>query len=625
VEQNNECELNTATGYVIYSALGSFYIPAFVMFFVYIRIFKVVYEREGLIKKFHHNQDTNLIDNNNKITPAFCRLTTSQKNVFPGNDHTKQLKDDETNVQQQKTTKMSKTFSSVCCCCFCCCKRKKQQQQQQPKINESVVFRFGSGKAGDYNYSGSDSVNSPVLNNICRPCTLNMTKSNGTVKNQDDVKHRRNYFRSGFPTAAPYTFRTGDSPCFELKCFDYVETQQLSIKKCRSTSSESHYIVEDLNAALSRSRQLKENMNNKHTDDLKSSKSSPSTFTLPAQKDDQRLISDENRAASIFHASYEVDNGINNKNNDDDEDLFRLVTAQRSQNKLARSVDELTTASIHNYSLLNKPSSYSSLILTKRQKDFSSSRAHPNLAYQNGGSTMKCEPTRINRRTNGKLKHSRIDQNTSIKSMTSQNSSFKTKLNYLLFCCPNKCNGADTANHHSFNKVRTSLTNEEDDEDTSNEKSSNETNKTPCTMTASPSLLNERNNLIIIPNNNSLNTNSNRVRDVNRRERLRFMKEQKTAKTLAIVVGGFILFWLPFFIMYLIGTTSVTLDNNLTAFLTWLGYFNSVINPFIYAYCSKQFRMAFWNLTFGNCTKKSTLSVSLKKQEYQRRTVNNKD
>jgi hypothetical protein len=112
--------------------------------------------------------------------------------------------------------------------------------------------------------------------------------------------------------------------------------------------------------------------------------------------------------------------------------------------------------------------------------------------------------------------------------------------------------------------------------------------------------------------------------DVHRRERIRFMREQKTAKTLAVVVGGFILFWLPFFIMYIIPPETFSFNAQTATLITWLGYCNSVINPFIYAYCSKQFRMAFWNITFGICIKKSNvlLPISVKSKQLHRQRIN---
>lgn len=75
-------------------------------------------------------------------------------------------------------------------------------------------------------------------------------------------------------------------------------------------------------------------------------------------------------------------------------------------------------------------------------------------------------------------------------------------------------------------------------------------------------------------------------------------KENKTTQTLSIVVGGFIACWLPFFIDYLITPFLTEPSKALAEFLTWLGWFNSAINPFIYAFYSVDFRTAFWRLTF---------------------------
>ncbi|XP_049957915.1 octopamine receptor-like [Schistocerca serialis cubense] len=81
-----------------------------------------------------------------------------------------------------------------------------------------------------------------------------------------------------------------------------------------------------------------------------------------------------------------------------------------------------------------------------------------------------------------------------------------------------------------------------------------------------------------------------------------FRRESKTAQTLSIVVGGFIACWLPFFICYIL-LPWVHIAPPLMIFLTWLGWINSAINPFIYAFYSPDFRIAFWRLTLRHCSK----------------------
>lgn len=74
----------------------------------------------------------------------------------------------------------------------------------------------------------------------------------------------------------------------------------------------------------------------------------------------------------------------------------------------------------------------------------------------------------------------------------------------------------------------------------------------------------------------------------------RFKMETKAAKTLAIIVGGFIVCWLPFFTMYLIRAfCNECIPPLIFSILFWLGYCNSAINPVIYALFSKEFRLAF--------------------------------
>lgn len=83
-------------------------------------------------------------------------------------------------------------------------------------------------------------------------------------------------------------------------------------------------------------------------------------------------------------------------------------------------------------------------------------------------------------------------------------------------------------------------------------------------------------------------------------------KEQKAAKTLGIVVGVFILCWLPFFITNLLFAMCkycVFYPNILFPVFTWFGYLNSGMNPIIYALSMRDFRRAFSKILFMCCPK----------------------
>ena len=117
---------------------------------------------------------------------------------------------------------------------------------------------------------------------------------------------------------------------------------------------------------------------------------------------------------------------------------------------------------------------------------------------------------------------------------------------------------------------------------------------------------------------NTSNLEGQGRKETKRQERAMLLRERKAAKTLAIVVGGFIACWLPFFIVYLIEPfcEHCKIPPLLTAIFIWLGYFNSVLNPFIYAFYNRDFRNSFWRLTFGHCTKRRHRSIVVKKQAY---------
>ncbi|XP_055013775.1 trace amine-associated receptor 1 [Boleophthalmus pectinirostris] len=85
-----------------------------------------------------------------------------------------------------------------------------------------------------------------------------------------------------------------------------------------------------------------------------------------------------------------------------------------------------------------------------------------------------------------------------------------------------------------------------------------------------------------------------------KRHRNAMKREGKAAKILGIVMGVFLLFWMPFFTINVVDpfigyrTEAVVWD----VFL-WLGYLNSSLNPLLYGFFNRSFRRAF--LMFIGC------------------------
>ncbi|XP_016374776.1 5-hydroxytryptamine receptor 1F-like [Sinocyclocheilus rhinocerous] len=90
---------------------------------------------------------------------------------------------------------------------------------------------------------------------------------------------------------------------------------------------------------------------------------------------------------------------------------------------------------------------------------------------------------------------------------------------------------------------------------------------------------------------------SRRERSI-RRRRISSTHERKAATTLGLILGAFVICWLPFFIHEVIVNMckSCTPSPEMTNFLTWLGYLNSLINPLIYTIFNEDFKRAFQKL-----------------------------
>ncbi|XP_054978394.1 5-hydroxytryptamine receptor 1A isoform X1 [Sorex araneus] len=85
-------------------------------------------------------------------------------------------------------------------------------------------------------------------------------------------------------------------------------------------------------------------------------------------------------------------------------------------------------------------------------------------------------------------------------------------------------------------------------------------------------------------------------RNAEAKRKMALARERKTVKTLGIIMGTFILCWLPFFIVALVlpfCESSCSMPTLLGAIINWLGYSNSLLNPVIYAYFNKDFQNAF--------------------------------
>jgi 5-hydroxytryptamine receptor 1 len=74
-------------------------------------------------------------------------------------------------------------------------------------------------------------------------------------------------------------------------------------------------------------------------------------------------------------------------------------------------------------------------------------------------------------------------------------------------------------------------------------------------------------------------------------------RERKAAGILGLILGAFVLCWLPFFLKeLLVGLRLAQPSPRVSDVLAWLGYANSLVNPLLYTSFNDDYKRAFRKL-----------------------------
>ena len=104
--------------------------------------------------------------------------------------------------------------------------------------------------------------------------------------------------------------------------------------------------------------------------------------------------------------------------------------------------------------------------------------------------------------------------------------------------------------------------------------------------------------------NNGDDDTSRRTNNMHHKQKLA-ASDTKAMVTLASIVLAFAICWVPYFVLFTLKPfLHQHINIHVDLFTLWLGYFNSAINPFLYAFYNSQFRDAFIRILCRNCPEK---------------------
>lgn len=87
------------------------------------------------------------------------------------------------------------------------------------------------------------------------------------------------------------------------------------------------------------------------------------------------------------------------------------------------------------------------------------------------------------------------------------------------------------------------------------------------------------------------------------------VSDHKAAVTLGVIMGVFLLCWVPFFIINIVQAFCKCVSPVVFSLITWVGYVNSMLNPIIYSIFNSEFRNAFRRILHLNCKPKTQYSA----------------